>query len=104
VFLVCFYWQVPIYFASSEANRASERKGLVGLFRRPLFNVRLESTSLFKLTRADCNIYSRALVNLTNDFIQPVPEHKKKIQLIPSAVICHIDESTLFGNNVKHFY
>ncbi|KAI8884913.1 hypothetical protein K501DRAFT_216726 [Backusella circina FSU 941] len=42
---------------------------------------------------------SMALVNLTNDFIQPVPEHKKKIQLVPSAVICHIDESTLFGNN-----
>jgi hypothetical protein len=30
-----------------------------------------------------------------------VPSEKKKVQLIPEAIICHIDESTLFETTVS---
>jgi hypothetical protein len=30
-----------------------------------------------------------------------VPTEKKKVQLIPEAIICHIDESTLFETTVS---
>lgn len=46
------------------------------------------------------------MVNLTKNFMRIVPTEKKKVQLIPEAIICHIDESTLFQNNVwqKKYY
>lgn len=42
-----------------------------------------------------------AMVNLTKNFMRVVPTEKKKVQLIPEAIVCHIDESTLFENNVR---
>lgn len=40
------------------------------------------------------------MVNLTKNFMRVVPTEKKKVQLIPEAIVCHIDESSLFENNV----
>ncbi|KAI9480418.1 MAG: hypothetical protein EXX96DRAFT_562519 [Benjaminiella poitrasii] len=42
---------------------------------------------------------SIAMLNLTKNFIKVLPNEKKKIQLIPEAIVCHIDESTLFNSN-----
>ncbi|KAG2236174.1 hypothetical protein INT48_003793 [Thamnidium elegans] len=42
---------------------------------------------------------SIAMVNLTKNFMRVVPTEKKKVQLIPEAIVCHIDESSLFENN-----
>ncbi|KAI8370943.1 hypothetical protein BD560DRAFT_396404 [Blakeslea trispora] len=39
---------------------------------------------------------SIAMLNLTKNFMHIVPTEKKKIQLIPEAIVCHIDESSLF--------
>lgn len=41
------------------------------------------------------------MVNLTKNFMRVVPTEKKKVQLIPEAIVCHIDESALFENNVR---
>lgn len=42
-----------------------------------------------------------AMVNLTKNFMRVVPSEKKKVQLIPEAIVCHIDESTLFESTVS---
>ncbi|OAD01597.1 hypothetical protein MUCCIDRAFT_156834 [Mucor lusitanicus CBS 277.49] len=42
-----------------------------------------------------------AMVNLTKNFMRVVPSEKKKVQLIPEAIVCHIDESTLFESTAK---
>ncbi|KAI7904948.1 uncharacterized protein BX663DRAFT_501126 [Cokeromyces recurvatus] len=42
---------------------------------------------------------SIAMLNLTKNFMKVLPNEKKKIQLIPEAIVCHIDESSLFGSN-----
>ncbi|CDH49968.1 cytoplasmic trna 2-thiolation protein 2-like [Lichtheimia corymbifera JMRC:FSU:9682] len=39
---------------------------------------------------------SIAMLDLTKDFMHVEPHQKKKIQLLESATICHIDESALF--------
>ncbi|CAO3631696.1 unnamed protein product [Mucor fragilis] len=44
---------------------------------------------------------SIAMVNLTKNFMRVVPSEKKKVQLIPEAIVCHIDESTLFESTAK---
>ena len=46
-------------------------------------------------------IASSAMVNLTKSFMRVVPSEKKKVQLIPEAIVCHIDESTLFESTVS---
>ena len=40
------------------------------------------------------------MLNLTKNFMRIVPTEKKKIQLIPEAIVCHIDESSLFESTV----
>ncbi|CEP14391.1 hypothetical protein [Parasitella parasitica] len=41
------------------------------------------------------------MVNLTKNFMHVGPTELKKIQLIPEAIICHIDESTLFDSTAN---
>ncbi|KAI8970445.1 hypothetical protein BDF20DRAFT_125404 [Mycotypha africana] len=41
------------------------------------------------------------MVELTKNFMRILPNEKKKIQLIPQAVICHIDESAIFQQTVE---
>lgn len=40
------------------------------------------------------------MLNLTKDFMHVDPAAKKKKSLIPSALVYHIDESTLFKAQV----
>ncbi|SAM09220.1 hypothetical protein [Absidia glauca] len=40
---------------------------------------------------------SIAMLHLTSTFMVINPNEKKKVAMVPSAVVCHIDESTLFG-------
>lgn len=40
------------------------------------------------------------MLDLTKDFMHVEPHQKKKIQLLESATICHIDESALFQDQV----
>ncbi|RCH85322.1 Cytoplasmic tRNA 2-thiolation protein 2 [Rhizopus azygosporus] len=41
---------------------------------------------------------SISLVDLTKNIMHTLPNEKKKIQVVPEAVICHIDESSLFDS------
>lgn len=43
------------------------------------------------------------MLDLTKDFMHVEPHQKKKIQLLESATICHIDESALFQDQVCGF-
>lgn len=43
---------------------------------------------------------SISLVDLTKNIMHTLPNEKKKIQVVPEAVICHIDESSLFDSMV----
>ncbi|KAI8393454.1 uncharacterized protein BYT42DRAFT_591227 [Radiomyces spectabilis] len=45
------------------------------------------------------------MLNLTNEFTRVAPHEKKKIQLLSSVMVCHIDESALFqeqSGTVQH--
>lgn len=46
-------------------------------------------------------VYS-AMMNLTKNFMRVIPSEKKKVHLIPEAIVCHIDESSLFEHNVRN--
>lgn len=41
------------------------------------------------------------MIHLTSGFMIVNPTEKKKIALVPSAVVCHIDESALFEQQVR---
>lgn len=43
-----------------------------------------------------------AMMNLTKNFMRVIPSEKKKVHLIPEAIVCHIDESSLFEHNVRN--
>jgi hypothetical protein len=40
------------------------------------------------------------MLHLTSTFMVINPNEKKKVAMVPSAVVCHIDESALFGEQV----
>jgi hypothetical protein len=44
---------------------------------------------------------SMALVHLTKNIMHTLPNEKKKIQVVPEAIVCHIDESPLWGDMVS---
>lgn len=58
------------------------------------------SISLFYFSLVN-RLASRALVHLTKNIMHTLPNEKKKIQVVPEAIVCHVDESPLWGETVS---
>lgn len=70
----------------------------VGKYRSILLRLRNRQTGKVLLACSG-GPSSIAMMNLTKNFMRVIPSEKKKVHLIPEAIVCHIDESSLFEHN-----